>query len=115
MNSGSHHEHQERIVKSKLSSSENAAPMYFMYKDHKVEGGYRPVVGGCNSDSLGLSNILSEAVESVANSVEKPFEVITSEDMLSRVYECNKELEKMRNACGDTWIGKMKWFYLDLT
>ena len=66
LNSGINHEHQDRIIKSKMSVSENAAPMYFLYKDHKIEGGYRPVVGGCNSDTLGLSNILSEAVESVA-------------------------------------------------
>ena len=45
LNSGLNHNHQERIEKSKLCSSENAAPKYFIFKDHKVEGGYRPVVG----------------------------------------------------------------------
>ena len=40
LNSGANHEQQDRIMKSKLCSSENAAPKYYMYKDHKVEGGY---------------------------------------------------------------------------
>ena len=106
LNSGVNHDHLDRIVKSKLCSSENAAPMYFMYKDHKVEGGYRPVVGGCNSDSLGLSNILSEAVESVANSIEHPFEVISSEDMLSRIYACNQKLESSQKERGNNWDWK---------
>ena len=61
-----------------------------MFKDHKIGGGYRPVVGGCSSDTLGLSNTLSEVVESVAKAVESPFEVISSEGMLSRIYEFNK-------------------------
>ena len=39
LNSGKNHGHLDRIIKSKLCSSENSAPMYFMYKDHKVEGG----------------------------------------------------------------------------
>ena len=71
LNAGSDHEHQNRIIKSKMSESENAAAMYDMYKDHKAEGGYRPVVSGCNSDTLGLSNMLSEAVEAVAQSCKK--------------------------------------------
>ena len=103
LKSGINHEHQDRITKSKISHSENAAPMYFMYKDHKVEGGYRPVVGGCNSDSLGLSNILSEVIESVGNSIENPFEVISSEDMLSRIVESNKKLEVMKAEKGENW------------
>ena len=61
------------------------------------------MVGGCNSDTLGLSNLLSEVVESVANAVNNPFEVISSEDLLSRVAGCNKELEIMKNKFGDDW------------
>ena len=74
-----------------------------MYKDHKVAGGYRPVVGGCNSDTLGLSNTLSELVESVANAVLEPFEVVSGEDMLSRVAECNEKLEKIKTERGPDW------------
>ena len=96
LNSGINHGHQDRINRSKLCSSENAAPKYYMYKDHKVEGGFRPVVGGCNSDTLGLSNTLSEVVEAVANAVVNPFEVVSSEDLLSRVAECNDKLKELQ-------------------
>ena len=98
LNSGKNHEHEERILKSKLCSSENSAPKYFMYKDHKVEGGYKPVVGGCNSDTLGLSNTLSEVVEAVAMSVEKPYEVVSAEDMMSRIYECNEKIKVLKST-----------------
>ena len=103
MNAGKDHEHLERITNSKLSESENAAAMYHMYKDHKSEGGYRPVVSGCSSDSLGLSNILSEAVEAVAQSIISPFEVISSEDMLSRLHECNRNIELLKKENGRDW------------
>ena len=63
-----------------------------MFKNHKIEGGYRPVVGGCNSDSLGLSNTLSELVESVCMAVDQPYEVISSEDLLSRINDCNEKI-----------------------
>ena len=95
MNTGINHDHMERIMSSKQSVSENAATKYYMYKDHKTEGGYRPVVSGCNSDTLGLSNTLSEVVEAVCMAVDNPYEVISSEDMLSRIEECNKEIEKL--------------------
>ena len=88
---------------SKLCSSENAAPKYYLFKDHKTEGGYRPVVGGCSSDTLGLSNTLSEVCESVANAVSDPFEVVSSEDMLSRVASCNDKLKTMKTQHGENW------------
>ena len=62
LSSGIDHNHQDGILKSKQSESQNCAPKYYMYKDHKAEGGLRPVVGGCSSDTLGLSNTLSELV-----------------------------------------------------
>ena len=67
-----------------------------MYKDHKVEGEFRPVVGGCNSDTLGLNNTLSEVIESVCMAVNEPYEVISSEDMLNRIQGCNDEIRKMK-------------------
>ena len=39
LKSGIEHDHQDRILKSKQSNSQNCAPKYFMYKDHKAEGG----------------------------------------------------------------------------
>ena len=37
----------------------------------------------------------------VAQSVEVPFEVISSEDMLSRVHECNAKLQLLKDESGD--------------
>ena len=55
------------------------------------------MVGGCSSDTLGLSNTLSEVIEAVAMAVPKPYEVISSEDLLSRIQSCNTEIERLRN------------------
>ena len=68
--------------------------MYYLFKDHKKEPGWRPVVSGCNSNTVGISNILSDVIESICNAIEKPYEVISSEDMLHRIHECNRETEK---------------------
>ena len=95
LNTGINHDHMDRIISSKQSTSENLASMYFMFKDHKSEGGFRPVVSGCNSDSLGLSNTLSEVVESVCMATQNPYEVISSEDLLSRIHETNKKISKI--------------------
>jgi len=101
MNTGMNHDHLERIIASKQSESENAASKYFMFKDHKAEGGYRPVVSGCNSDTLGLSNTLSEIVEAVCMAVEDPYEVVSSEDMLSRIVDVNEKIEEIMNENDD--------------
>ena len=82
LNSGIDHNQKERTLKSKISESLNNAPKHFIYKDHKREGWWHPVVGGCSSDNLGLSNTLSEVEESVAMSVSEPYEVISSGDTL---------------------------------
>ena len=74
-------------------NSEVTASKYYMYKDHKSEGGYRPVVSGCTSNTLGLSNMLSDIIESLCQSVKDPFEIISSEDLLARIEEFNKEIE----------------------
>ena len=95
LSSGKDHGHQDRILKSKQSESQNCAPKYYVHKDHKVEGGYRPVVGVVNSYSLGLSNTLSDLVESVCMAIESPYKVISSEDMLSRISNCNKKLQEL--------------------
>ena len=78
-------------MNSKLSESQNSVSKYFMYKDHKLEGDW-PVVSGCNSDTLGLSNTLSELVESVCMAVDQPYEVLSSEDMLSRIKKWKEQM-----------------------
>ena len=66
-------------------------------KDHKVDMAWMKVVSGCDSDTLGLSNSVSEQLEAVCNSLDEPYEVISSEDMLACVVDCNKRLEKIRS------------------
>ena len=91
---GEEHGHLKRVTESKLQESENCAPKYYMYKDHKREGGWRPVVSGCSSNTLGLSNLMSDVIESLACGFEDPYEVISSQDMLSRFEDYNRVLEK---------------------
>ena len=96
MNIGENHNHLSRIVASKITTSENTAPKYYLYKDHKKVESWRPVVSGCSSNTLGLSNLLSEMIESVAKAVNDPFEVISSEDLLSRVEKFNGLVEQTK-------------------
>ena len=51
-------------------------------------------MSGCSSNTLGMSNLLSEIVESICSAVEDPYEVISSSDMLSRIEEFNKNMVK---------------------
>ena len=44
--SGDNHGQRDRILDSKVVSSEQLADMYLMYKDHKAERASRPVVTG---------------------------------------------------------------------
>jgi hypothetical protein len=103
-NIGENYNHTARIIDSKVSKSNNTANMYMMLKDHKATLAARPVVSGCDSNTLGMSNSVSEFLEAVANSVADPFEVISGEDLLARFQECNEEIEKeveRRKAAGE--------------
>ena len=80
-NIGENHKHLKRVCESVITHSETSAPMYYLYKDHKKEPGWRPVVSGCNSNTVGISNILSDVIESVCNAIDNPYEVISSEDI----------------------------------
>ena len=55
----------DRIIDSKVVSSEQLADMYLMYKDHKEGRASRPVVTACNSNTRGMSNNVSDLLESV--------------------------------------------------
>ena len=101
MNIGENHNNLSRILASKITNSENTAPKYYLYKDHKKVESWRPVVSGCSSNTLGLSNLLSEMIESVANAVVDPFEVISSEDLLSRFEKFNEFIKKTKKKKDD--------------
>ena len=71
--------HESRTRESKISRSQNIAKMRLLLKDHKVKLCTRPVVSGCDSHKLSLSNMVSDLLEAVCNSVEDPSEVISAE------------------------------------
>ena len=116
-NMGEKNDHLQRILDSKITNSEQSAPKYFMFKDHKEEGGWRPVVSGCSSNTLGLSNLLSEVVESICSAVPNPYEVISSTDMLSRIEKFNEyvrkeEIERKESNPDYEWDWRENWMLL---
>ena len=58
-----------------------------------------------------MSNLLSEVVESICSSVEDPYEVISSTDMLSRVEQFNKDMRK--EAIKRIEDGEKEWDWRD--
>ena len=97
VNAGEYHGHMDRILSSKIVNYESSAPKYYLYKDHKKIESWRPVVSGCSSNTLGLSNMLSDIVESVCSSILEPLEVISSEDLLSRIEKFNDWASKQKS------------------
>ena len=96
-NAGQDFDHDDRIITSKTTKSNNLSSLYFLIKDHKATLAVRPVVTGCSGNSLGLSNSVSDLLEAVANSVIDAYEVISSEDLLAEVHECNRKVtEKIK-------------------
>ena len=91
--SGKNHNHFDRILSSKVTHSENVANLYLMFKDHKPGTRTRPTATGHSSNSLGLSNSVAEILEAVANSENKRYNTISSEDMLHRIHNYNKSIE----------------------
>ena len=79
-----------------MTRSQNLASLRLLLKDHKRELKTRQVVSGCDSNTVGLFNIMSDLTESLANGVSNPHEVIGSEDLLSKIHDCNKDLLRRR-------------------
>ena len=93
--SGEARGHKDRIIDSKVVSSEQLADLYLTYKDHKEGRKTRPVVTGCSSNSMGFSNSVSDLLESVNKANEDPYECISSEDMLANTEKFNTEARKI--------------------
>ena len=106
--SGDDHNHRDRIIDSKVVSSEQLADMYLLYKDHKDQQATRPVVTGCNSNTRGFSNCVSDLLESVNKAKENAYESVSSEDMLAKVEIYNQEAEKIRKEGEDKLEKKMR-------
>ena len=94
---GSHWNHEDRHRESNIKHSGYVAFLTLLLKNHKdpVDGKWstRPVVSANEGIGTSLSNILSEVLEPLADSLEDKIEVISTEDMLYRVNECNKLLQ----------------------
>ena len=100
---------------SKITKSKNVASLFLQLKDHKAVLNSRGVVSANKSNTVGISNILSEILESVANAVTNPTEVLSSEDMLSRIHQCNMELQalkKRREDIGEKMTPEEERIYL---
>ena len=93
--SGDAHGQRDRIIDSKVVSSEQLADLYLMLKDHKEGNKTRPVVTGCNSNTRGFSNCVSDLLESVNKASEEPYETNSSEDMLARIQKYNIKAEEI--------------------
>ena len=80
-----------------------------MHKDHKVEPEKgRAVATAISSNTTGLSNAVSDYVESLANSIKNPVEVISTEDMLNRTEEHNEEVREMIREYEESRDEKLK-------
>ena len=91
-NSGENWNHMSRIMESKTTKSRNTAKMRLLYKDHKaLPRKTRPLVTGNTSDTLGLSNTVSEVLEAVANNSKDAHELVSTEDLLAKTKIFNKK------------------------
>ena len=88
---GQDHGHLDRIVRSRNTRSGNNGNLSLLFKDHKQGNKTRPVASGNESYNLGLSNGVSDFLESVAKAKSKPYAVISAEDMLARITRYNEE------------------------
>ena len=107
--SGEAHGHKDRIIDSKVVSSEQLADLYLTYKDHKEGRKTRPVVTGCNSNSMGFSNSVSDLLESVNKANQDPYECISSEDMLANIEKFNTEARKIKEEGRQHLLRKISW------
>ena len=99
--SGQDHDHEARIISSKTSSSGNVSSLYLMYKDHKPGNKTRPVATGHSSNTIGLSNAISEVTEAVSRTEEDPYNVVSSEDMLARMHKATEKIIARREASAE--------------
>ena len=92
---GRYHQQEDRVIQSKTSKGENRAKLYLAYKDHKKESfKTRPIGTACTSNTRAFANSVSDFLESVANSEEHKYEVISTEDLLHHIMLHNKKVEQ---------------------
>jgi hypothetical protein len=81
--------------------------MYLMYKDYKEGRSSRPVVTGCNSHTRGMSNDVSDLLESVNKANLTPYEVVSGEDMLAKIEKYNKKAMEIIKGWRERFVRKL--------
>ena len=108
-NSGENWDHMSRIMESKTTKSRNTSKMRLLYKDHKaVPRKTRPLVTGNTSDTLGLSNTVSDVLEAVANNSKNSHEIVSTEDLLAKTKIFNIRSNERRNKWESDRIRKLR-------
>ena len=93
-NFGQSHEQEDRVHAAVTNKDQNTATLSLLYKDHKQEPGKtRPLVSGNTSNTQGLSTMGSFLFESAAQSIKKPLELNSTEDLGSVCMEVNKTIK----------------------
>ena len=90
---GEAHGQVDRFRKS-LIGGDTPAPLYVLVKDHKAmeSNGLpktRPVVSGCSSYNVGMSELCSEVLEATFKNMRERVGVISSDDFLSKLHKLN--------------------------
>ena len=104
---GKAHNQEDRVMNSRVSSSENTSDLLVAFKDHKKEEKGRPIATGNSGNTRALSNAVSDFVEAVANSESTKIEVISSEDLLFNYKEHDKGIKELRKEIKAREIHKM--------
>ena len=107
--SGENLNHMPRIMESKTTKSRNVAKMRLLYKDHKaLPRKTRPLVTGNTSDTLGLSNTVSDVIEAVANNSKNAHELVSTEDLLAKTKIFNRRASERMRKWEQDRIKKLK-------
>ena len=102
-NMGENWDHTERMRETCLNHSCSVSALYLLIKDHKPTKpgdlpATRPVCSGCNGMDVHLSNILSEIIDAIANSMEDKIEVVSTEDFINKIDGYNAEIDRQENS-----------------
>ena len=97
---GERWQHEGRLRESCLQHSCVVPPMYLLHKSHKAWKpgdlpATHPVVSGWSGIGVPLSNMVSDYVENIANMKVDPLEIISTEDLLSRVNDHNQKVAEV--------------------
>ena len=106
---GKNWEHQDRVRETMIGDSMSVCPVSLLFKDHKEwsnKSGKVPptrhVAGGHVGMNLHLSEIISDIMEPIVETLEGGEEVISSEDLQANLEGLNKDNKEWHSR---TWWG----------